>query len=217
MQGLFYSVTATFTTLVFALILFVSEQFYKPSSTEFYNAPQTRAHAIELLETLSEDVQNMILTEGLSGSSSFTCHVNMTRNGRTRVFSFPTLRRQEPGADPDIVQVTYVLEGLARQVKTRSGNRDLYRLQRILDNGTPRAMPAQSSSQIVDFLIELIPSSEEENTSQRIVSGGCPLQLDKVYVEFHVAIQEAANYINISRYSTTIQREFLHNSPSEGA
>ena len=206
MQGLFYSVTATFTTLVFALILFVSEHFYKPSSSEFNNAPQTRAHAIRLLETLRTDVENMVVhVSQKEEEGSYECHVNMTRSGRTRVFTFPTLR-QLPDEEPAVVQVTYVLEGLARQVKTRNGHRDLYRLSRVLDNGIPRTNPALSSDQIVDFLIELIPSESEGSPNQRIVYGGCPSTLDRVYVEFHVAIQEAANYINISRYSTTIER-----------
>ena len=205
MHGLFYSVTATFTTLVFALVLFVSDQF-SGTSSDFYNAPQTRAHAIRLLETLRKDVQHMILSDEVLESGTFTCQVNVTRNGRTRIFTFPTLRQHGPDEAPKIVQVTYELEGIGQQVKTRNGDRDLYRLTRILDNGIPRSTPAQSSNQIVDFLIELIPASSEENGNERIVSGGCPAELEKVYVEFHVAIQESARHINISRYSTTIER-----------
>ena len=213
MHGLFYSVTATFTTLVFALFLFVSEQFTN-STSEFYNAPQTRAHAIRLLETLRKDVQHMILSEDVLKNDTYSCQVNVTRNGRTRIFTFPTLRQTSPDEEPRVVQVTYELEGLAQQVKTRNGNRDLFRLSRILDNGIPRSIPAQSSNQIVDFLIELIPASSEKNGNERIVSGGCPAELQKVYVEFHVAIQESTKHINISRYSTTIDREYLSDQPS---
>ena len=208
MHGLFYSVTATFTTLVFALLFFLSDQF-SSSTSDFYNAPQTRSHAIRLLETLRRDVENMVLSEEVMESGNFTCQVNVTRNGRTQIFSFPTLRQNSLDEEPRIVQVTYELEGLAEQIKTRNGYRDLYRLSRVIDNGIPRSMPSQSSNQIVDFLIELIPASSEENGNERIVSGGCPAELKKVYVEFHVAIQESTKHINISRYSTTIERQFF--------
>lgn len=212
MHGLFYSVTATFTTLVFALFLFVSEQFSN-SSSDFDNAPQTRAHAIRLLETLRKDVQHMILSDEVMEQHGFTCEVNVTPNGRTRTFTFPTLRQATPEEEPRLVQVTYELDELAEQIKTRNGYRDLFRLSRILDNGVPRSVPAQSTNQIVDFLIELIPVSSEENGNERIVSGSCPSELDRVYVEFHVAIQESTRHINISRYSTTIQREYVTESP----
>ena len=205
MHGLFYSVTATFTTLVFALLFFVSNQF--SSSSDFYNAPQTRAHAIRILETLRKDVQHMVLSDEVLENSAFSCQVNVTEDGRTRMFSFPTLRQNGVDETPQVVQVTYELTALEQEVKTRNGNRKLYSLSRTLNTGIPRSKPAQSSNQIVDFLIELIPESSEENGNERIISGGCPAALNKVYVEFYVAIQESTRHINISRYSTTIERD----------
>lgn len=207
MHSLFYSVTATFTTLVFALILFVSEQFSTSTSSELYNAPQTRAHAIRLLETLRKDVQHLILTQELADENAFTCRVQVDRDGRTHSFTFPTLRMAGPDEEAKVVQVTYELEGVGFQVDTRSGARDLFKLNRILENGVPRSMPLQSSTQIVDFLIELIPSPHGDTEPERIISGACPQDLEKVYVEFHVAIQETSKHINISRYSSTFHLE----------
>lgn len=212
MQGLFYSVTATFTTLIIAIFLFVAEHVDQSSTSHFQKAHQTRAHAVELLESLRSDIQHIVLPEPGSELHS-TCQVSLNRNGRTREFTFPTLRSVHPDEAPRVVQVTYVLEGLARQVSTRNGDRDLYRLRRILDDETPRQLPSEGNTQIVDFLIELIPASSTDAPYPRIVSGACPTDLDRVYVEFHVAVQEAANYIVISSYSTTIQREFLQHLP----
>ena len=203
MHGLFYSVTATFTTLVFALFLFVSEQFSTPSPSTLYNAPQTRAHAIRLLETLRKDVQHLILDQEIENQTGFSCRVQVDRDGRTHSFTFPTLRVSGPNEEAKVVQVTYEMEGLGTQVDTRSGPRDLFKLNRILENGIPRAMPMQSSTQLVDFVIELIPEISPENGEERIISGTCPVDLEKVYVEFHVAIQETSKHINISRYSST--------------
>ena len=67
-------------------------------------------------------------------------------------------------------------------------------------------MPIQNGTQIVDFVIELIPSYTDDD-QERIISGACPMDLEKVYVEFHVAIQETSKHINISRYSSTFHRE----------
>ena len=213
MHGLFYSVTATFTTLVFALFLFVSEQFSTSTPSELYNAPQTRAHAIRLLETLRKDVQHLILTQDLENQNAFTCRVQVDRDGKTHSFTFPTLRMAGPDEEAKVVQVTYELEGLGTQVDTRSGQRDLYKLNRVLENGIPRDIPIQSSTQIVDFVIELIPGPAFEDDPEHIISGACPMDLEKVYVEFHVAIQETSKHINISRYSSTFHRDQanLHN------
>ena len=206
MHSLFYSVTATFTTLVFALILFVSEQF-SSSPSELYNAPQTRAHAIRLLETLRKDVQHLILVEDATNAAAFSCTVQVDRDGRTHAFTFPTLRMAGPDEEAKVVQVTYELEGVGTQVDTRSGTKDLYKLKRVLDNGIPRAVFAQTSTQIVDFVIELIPArSLEQSEQERIISGACPANLEKVYVEFHVAIPETSKHISISRYSSTFHR-----------
>ena len=207
MHGLFYSVTATFTTLVFALFLFVSEQFSSSSPSELYNAPQTRAHAIRLLETLRKDVQHLMLTPNVDAQTDFSCRVKVDRDGKTHSFTFPTLRIAGPGEEAEIVQVTYELEGLGTQVKTRNGDRDLYKLNRILDNGLQRSMPTLNSTQIVDFVVELIPSPTTETDEERMISGACPANLEKVYVEFHVAIQETSKHINISRYSSTFHRD----------
>lgn len=108
MQGLFYSVTATFTTLVLALILFVVEHYQQFSSSDLHEAQQTRAQAVFLLEALRDDVQHMVVAGNDMELSDFSCRVNMTRNGRTRVFTFPTLRQLDPEEEPSIVQVTYI-------------------------------------------------------------------------------------------------------------
>lgn len=207
MHGLFYSVTATFTTLVFALFLFVSEQFSTSSTSELYNAPQTRAHAIRLLETLRKDVQHLILSQDAGIQNEISCSVQVDRDGKTHSFTFPTLRIAGPEEEAKVVQITYELEGLGAQVDTRSGPRDLYKLNRILENGIPRVLPTQSSTQIVDFVIELIPGPSIDSEPERIISGACPMNLEKVYVEFHVAIQETSKHINISRYSSTFHRD----------
>lgn len=206
MHSLFYSVTATFTTLVFALILFVSEQFSSSTPSELYNAPQTRAHAIRLLETLRKDVQHLHLAQDLADESPFSCRVQVDTDGRTHSFTFPTVRMSGPDEEAKIVQVTYELEGTGTQVETRTGTRDLFKLNRILENGVPRSIPMQSSTQIVDFVIELIPSPVDTERTERIISGDCPSDLEQVYVEFHVAIQETSKHINISRYSSTFRR-----------
>ena len=131
----------------------------------------------------------------------------MTRNGRTRMFTFPTRIQREEDLKPEIVQVTYELEGQAKQVNTRNGKRDLYKLRRYLDDGTMSEIHGGSSSQMVDFLVELIPHTPLDAPERRIVSGGCPTPLDKVYVEFHMAINEVPTYVTVSRYSTTITRK----------
>ncbi len=206
MQGLFYSVTATFTTLVLALILFVVEQYNQLSSPELNDAEQTKEQAIFFLESMKTDVENMVFLED-SHPMSGSCSISMTRNGRTRMFTFPTVIQHTGSNESEIVQVTYELEGQAKQVNTRNGKRDLYKLRRYLDDGTMTEINGGSSNQIIDFLVELIPQTSEETPDRRIVSGGCPDSLDKVYVEFHLAINEVPTYVTVSRYSTTITRK----------
>ena len=203
MQGLFYSVTATFTTLVLALILFVVEQYNQFSSPELNDAEQTKEQAIFFLESIKTDVENMVIPD----PSDSGCRISMTRNGRTRMFTFPTLVKHKGTNKSEVIQVTYELEGQAKQVNTRNGKRDLYKLRRYLDDGTMTEVNGGSSNQMVDFLVELIPQSSKESPERRIVSGGCPDSLDKVYVEFHMAINEVPTYVTVSRYSTTITRK----------
>ncbi len=206
MQGLFYSVTATFTTLVLALILFVVEHYDRMSAPELNDAEQTKEQAIFFLEAIKTDVENMVLHHqdfAVDGA----CHVSMTRNGRTKLFTFPTMIHRKGSDQPELVQVTYELQGQAKQVNTRNGKRDLYRLRRYLDDGTMTEIHGGSSNQMVDFLVELIPNSSADVPDRRIVSGGCPTSLNKVYVEFHIAINEVPTYVTVSRYSTTIKRK----------
>lgn len=205
MQGLFYSVTATFTTLVLALILFVVEQYDRLSAPDLNDAEQTKEQAIFFLESIKTDVENMVLLDTADQDDS-NCSISMTRNGRTKVFTFPTLITRPGQRQPEIVQVTYELQGQAKQVATRNGKRDLYKLRRYLEDGTSTEIQAGSTSQMVDFLVELIPAASEGTPEKRIVSGGCPASLDKVYVEFHLAINEIPTYVTVSRYSTTITR-----------
>ena len=204
MQGLFYSVTATFTTLVLALILFVVEHYNRMSPPELNDAEQTQEQAIFFLEAIKADVENMVLPDNDAAGS---CRISMTRNGRTKLFTFPTMIRRQGNDRPERVQVTYELQGQAKQVNTRSGKRDLYRLRRYLDDGTMTVIQGGSSNQMIDFLVELIPASRLDAPERRIVSGGCPASLSKVYVEFHLAINEVPTYVTVSRYSTTIERK----------
>lgn len=206
MQGLFYSVTATFTTLVLALILFVADHYNQFSAPELNDAEQTKEQAIFFLEAIKMDVENMVFLSDATTTDS-SCRISMTRNGRTRMFTFPTRIRREGNPKPEIVQVTYELEGQAKQVNTRNGKRDLYKLRRYLDDGTMSEIHGGSSNQMVDFLVELIPHTPVDSPERRIVSGGCPTTLDKVYVEFHLAINEVPTYVTVSRYSTTITRK----------
>ena len=203
MQGLFYSVTATFTTLVLALVLFVVDYYQESSSPELVDAQLTKAQAIDLLEALQQDIYNMVPPDQ---AASFKCHVSMTRNGRTKQFTFPTLHRPGNGEAPRVVQVTYALQGQARQVRTRNGLRDLYRLRRTLTDGSMTDIRGGSTGQIVDFLVELVPNQTPGSPAERIVSGGCPADLDEVYIEFHVAVNNAPTYATVSRYSSTIDR-----------
>lgn len=205
MQGLFYSVTATFTTLVLALILFVVEHYNQLSAPELNDANQTKEQAIFFLEAIKADVENMVFPADVSADGS--CRISMTRNGRTKLFTFPTLVKRSASGQPEVVQVTYELEGQAKQVRTRNGKRDLYKLRRYLEDGTATEIHGGSSSQMIDFLVELIPHTSENRPEKRIVSGGCPSSLDKVYVEFHLAINEVPTYVTVSRYSTTITRK----------
>ena len=205
MQGLFYSVTATFTTLVLALILFVVEQYNRFSAPELNEAEQTKEQAIYFLEAIKTDVENMAFLQDVT-SQNDGCSISMTRNGRTKMFTFPT-RIKKPGKAEEIVQVTYELQGQAKQVNTRNGKRDLYKLRRYIDDGTMVQINGGSSNQMVDFLVELIPESDGESLQRRIVSGSCPTSLEKVYVEFHLAINEVPTYVTVSRYSTTITRK----------
>ena len=198
MHGLFYSVTATFTTLLFALFLFLSEQFADVSST-LYNAPQARAHAIRLLETLRKDIQH-VQTQDVNG----TCGLTIARDGHTRYFTFPTLRMPGPDAELQEVQVTYELEGTGEHVQPRNGTRALYRLKRTLDDGGTRSEPYATHAQMVDFVIELIPEQAPDGLRERHISGACPDVLSEIYVEFHVAIQESPRRVSVSRYSSTI-------------
>ena len=205
MQGLFYSVTATFTTLVLALTLFVVEHYNQFSATELNDAEQTKEQALFFLEAIKMDVENMeSLNDAPTTDSS--CRISMTREGRTRMFTFPTRIKRQGNDKPEIVQVTYELQGQAKLVNTRNGKRDLYKLRRYLDDGTMTEMQGGSSSQVVDFLVELIPHTPIDSPERRIVSGACPTTLDKVYVEFHLAINEVPTYVTVSRYSTTITR-----------
>jgi len=215
MQGLFNSVTATFTTLVFALALFVVEHYQQFSYADLGDARQTRAQATHFLETLEQDVANMLALVQAPETSSFACRVSMTRNGRTRFFTFPTLSQSEKGKYPEIVQVTYELEGQAMQIDTRNGKRDLYRLRRHLDGDRSMELPVISSDQIVDFLVELIPTPPENMPVERIVSGSCPTDLDQVYIEFYVAVSDVPRYVSINKFSTTIQRSAVRNSMAE--
>ncbi|MEM8488150.1 MAG: hypothetical protein AAF564_21550, partial [Bacteroidota bacterium] len=171
MQGLFYSVTATFTTLVLALILFVVEQYDRISAPDLNDAEQTKEQAIFFLESIKTDVENMVLLETAEAEDS-RCRISMTRNGRTKVFTFPTLITRTGQRQPEIVQVTYELQGQAKQVTTRNGKRDLYKLRRYLEDGTSTEIQAGSTSQMVDFLVELIPEASEGAPDKRIVSGG---------------------------------------------
>ena len=205
MQGLFYSVTATFTTLVLALILFVVEQYDRLSAPDLNDAEQTKEQAIFFLESIKSDVENMVLLEADQAGDT-RCRISMTRNGRTKVFTFPTLITRPGQRQAEVVQVTYELEGQAKQVATRNGTRDLYKLRRYLEDGSHTEIQGGSTSQMVDFLVELIPNAAEGTPEKRIVSGGCPTSLDKVYVEFHLAINEVPTYVTVSRYSTTITR-----------
>ncbi len=213
MQGLFYSVTATFTTLVLALILFVAEHYKQLSAPELNDAEQTKEQAIFFLEAIQKDVENMVFLNNNSNLDG-SCRISMTREGRTRMFTFPTLVSPKNASKSEIVQVTYELQGQAKQVNTRNGKRDLYKLRRYLHDGTMTEIHGGSSSQMVDFLVELIPESDGEAPEKRIVSGGCPSSLDKVYVEFHLAINEVPTYVTVSRYSTTITRKD-HSGPAD--
>ncbi len=206
MQGLFYSVTATFTTLVLALILFVVEHYDRMSAPELNDANQTKEQAIFFLEAIKTDVENMVLQQQ-DNMVDGACRVSMTRNGRTKLFTFPTMIRRKGSDRSELVQVTYELQGQAKQVNTRNGKRDLYRLRRYLDDGTMTEIHGGSSNQMVDFLVELIPDSSANAPDRRIVSGGCPTSLNRVYVEFHIAINEVPTYVTVSRYSTTIKRK----------
>lgn len=206
MQGLFYSVTATFTTLVLALTLFVVEQYDQWSAPELNDAEQTKEQAIFFLESIKSDVENMVFLD-TDAAKDGSCSISMTRNGRTKMFTFPTLIQLNNGVKPEIVQVTYELQGQAKQVTTRNGKRDLYRLRRYLEDGTMTEIQGGSSNQMVDFLVELIPETNADSPERRIVSGGCPSSLEKVYVEFHLAINEVPTYVTVSRYSTTIKRK----------
>lgn len=206
MQGLFYSVTATFTTLVLAIFLFVVEHYQQFSSIDLGDARQSKAQATLFLETLESDLVNMFSLTNSTEGDSFSCRVSMTRNGRTRFFTFPTIRKVSGKSMPDIVQVTYELEGQAQQVDTHNGKRDLYKLRRHLEGGQVIELPGVSTDQIVDFLVELIPTTAADRPVERIVSGGCPTDLDQVYIEFYVAMSEVPNYISINKFSTTVQR-----------
>ena len=64
MQGLFYSVTATFTTLVLALVFFVADQYNQLSAPELSDAEHTKEQAIFFLETMTSDVENMVFLMG---------------------------------------------------------------------------------------------------------------------------------------------------------
>ena len=215
MQGLFYSVTATFTTLVLALILFVVEHYHQFSSTELADAQHTKAQAIDFLEVIQRDISRMADVTRLGASEDYTCHVSMTRNGRTKSFSFPMIQHLEAGESPDIVQVTYELQGQAREVRTRNGKRDLYRLRRFINDGTTTEIRSGGTNQIVDFLIELIPHRNTTGPVERIVSGACPASLNQVYVEFRVAVNDTPTYATVSRYSSTIDRLFGDEEPIE--
>lgn len=206
MQGLFYSVTATFTTLVLAVFLFVVEHYQQFSSVDLGDPRQSKAQATLFLETLESDLVNMFSLTSSTEGDSFSCRVSMTRNGRTRFFTFPTIRKTSGKSMPEIVQVTYELEGQAQQVDTHNGKRDLYKLRRHLNGNEIIELPGVSTNQIVDFLVELIPTTAADRPIERIVSGGCPTDLDQVYIEFYVAMSEVPNYISINKYSTTVQR-----------
>ena len=174
MQGLFYSITATFTTLVLALVLFVVEHYQQFSSPELADAQQTKTQAIDFLEAFQQDIAGLVDVSSLGLQTPYSCHVSMTRNGRTKQFTFPTLSKIEGSDSPEIFQVTYELQGQARQVRTRNGKRDLFRLRRYLRDGSMTEIRGGGTNQIVDFLVELIPSKEAGTASERILSGRMP-------------------------------------------
>ena len=209
MQGLFYSITATFTTLVLALVVFVFEHYQQFSAVDLLDAQQTKTQAIDFLETLQKDIASMVDVSHLEAAGAFTCHVSMTRNGRTKQFTFPTLAPAVGNEPAQVVQVTYELQGQARQVITRNGKRDLYRLRRYMRDGSMTEIRGGGTNQIVDFLVELIPSRYSEMPEERIVSGACPKSLNQVYIEFHVAFNDARTYATVSRYSSTVNRDLL--------
>ena len=65
-----------------------------------------------------------------------------------------------------------------------------------------------SSNQMVDFLVELIPQVSPKNRQiEELCQGTAHRTLDKVYVEFHLAVNEVPTYVTVSRYSTTIKRK----------
>jgi len=206
MQGLLYSVTATFTTIVLAIVVFAVEHYHQFSSNELVDTQRTKAQAIDFLEAFQKDISNMVDISRLDHSGRYSCHVSMTRNGRTRQFTFPTLIQRKADESPHIVQVTYELQGQARQAITRNGKRDLYWLRRYFGDGSITEIHGADVDQVVDFLVEIIPDGDVGARAERIVSGGCPTSIDQVYIEFHLAISNAPTYASISRYSSIIDR-----------
>lgn len=204
MQGLFYSVTTTFSALVLTLFLYVVQHKEELASSRVEEAYMAQAQAAYFIQTLQEDIENMFTPDG--GQDAMTCRLSMTRTGRTRSFTFPTLRHLNGETTPSIVHVTYELEGQALQIETRAGTRDLYRLRRFIDEGDHVLTLGGSSTQIVDFLVELFPHLPDGDSDLRILAGDCPTDLNQVRVEFRIAVPEnggAAAWSDSTRYATT--------------
>ncbi len=171
------------------LILYVVQHRQELSTPHDDTAYLARAQAAYFIQTLQNDIENMYTPSGSGVSDETTCELRMSRNGRTRSFTFPTLRYLD-GATPTIVHVTYELEGEAQQIQTRGGPRDLYRLQRFIDEGQNIRSLGGSSTQIVDFLVELFPVMPEGESDLRVLSGACPDALNQVRVAFRVALPD---------------------------
>ncbi|MEZ4700132.1 MAG: hypothetical protein R2834_07360 [Rhodothermales bacterium] len=214
MQGLFYSVTTTFSALVLTLFLYVIQHKEELATNRAQEAYMAQAQAAYFIQSLQDDIENMFTPEAGAGSESpVTCRLSMTRNGRTRSFTFPTLRYRNGDSEPSIVHVTYELEGQARQIETRKGMRDLYRLRRFIDEGDNVLTLGGSSTQIVDFLVELFPHLPDGNSDLRVLSGDCPTDLNQVRVEFRIAVPENSStnawsdstvYTTTARYTATV-------------
>jgi hypothetical protein len=211
MQGLFYSVTATFSALILTLFLYVVQHKEELTTSRVQETYMAQAQAAYFIESLREDIENMFTPQGADAA---TCQLRMTRNGRTRRFTFPTLRYLRGESTPTVVHVTYELEGQARQIETRRGTRDLYRLRRFIDEGDNVLTLGGSSTQIVDFLVELFPEMPGGVSDLRILSGDCPADLRQVRVEFRIAVPEhgavnawsdSTQYATTARYAATVR------------
>lgn len=211
MQGLFFSVTTTFSALVLTLALYVHQHHEELVLDPAQEAYRAQAQATYFIQTLQEDIENMLPgTRATVSDEEVTCRLSMTRDGRTRSFTFPTVRYLKGESTPSIVHVTYELEGQARQIETRKGTHDLYRLRRYIDEGGPVLTLGGSNPQIVDFLVELFPSMPGGDSDLRVLSGDCPTDLDQVRVEFRVAVPETSttdsvHYATTTRYTTTVR------------